>query len=130
MGPPSGASRRRPRTRCRSRAPSSCYDRQEMRAILLVVVALVACGNTQPVVSNDPPKACKVDVDCGGRGYCTEAGICRRDCYVDDHCIGPQLGGQCNQQGKCIQPADASGPPDTPAEMDAPGEDAPIEGGA
>lgn len=103
-----------------------------MRPIRLVAVALFACacGNTQPTASNDPPKPCKVDVDCGNRGYCTEAGICRRDCYVDDHCIGPQLGGQCNQQGKCIQPADASGPTGEetgPADASA---EAAIEGGA
>jgi hypothetical protein len=105
-----------------------------MRAGLLVVVALVACGNTQPTVSNDPPKPCKIDVDCEGRGYCTEAGICRRDCYIDDHCIGPQLGGQCNQQGKCIQPPVEAGPPgeDASEETTAPdaGDEAPIEGGA
>jgi hypothetical protein len=100
-----------------------------MRAILLVVLFVGCSDPTQP--SNDPPAECKVDVDCAGRGYCTEAGICRRDCYVDEHCIGPQLGGQCNQQGKCIQPADASGPTDAPEDV-APAEtsDETLEGGA
>jgi hypothetical protein len=104
-----------------------------MRPLRLVVVALVACGNTQPAVSNDPPKRCNVDIDCAGRGYCSEAGICRRDCYVDEHCIGPQLGGQCNQQGKCIQPpVDAGEPPDAAEETELPdgGDETPIEGGA
>ncbi|MGZ3420704.1 MAG: hypothetical protein ACXWUG_17865 [Polyangiales bacterium] len=94
-----------------------------MRAILLVAFVVGGCSDPKPP-SNDPPKACKLDVECEGRGYCTEAGICRRDCYVDEHCIGPGLGGQCNSQGKCIEPADASGP-STESGSDETGADAP-----
>jgi hypothetical protein len=98
-----------------------------VRVLALLILAL-GCSDPKPA-SNDPPKICKLDADCAGRGYCTEAGICRRDCTVDAHCIGPGLGGQCNAQGKCIEPVDAS-PPGDASEPETAGEDAPAEGGA
>lgn len=104
----------------------------------LLLLALLGCSDPQPV-DNTPPKPCVVDADCAGRGYCTDAGICRRDCYVDEHCIGPGLGAQCNAQGKCISPVDAAAPPhDETGPGDAGGDevapppliDGAVEGGA
>jgi hypothetical protein len=76
----------------------------------LVALSIVACSEPE-APSNAPPKACKVDADCGAGRYCTEAGICRRDCTIDEHCYGPTTSAQCNAQGRCIETVDAAMPP-------------------
>ncbi|GAC1351879.1 MAG: hypothetical protein NVS3B20_10960 [Polyangiales bacterium] len=53
---------------------------------------------------------CKHDSECGSR-FCSDAGVCMLDCYKDSDCLGPEKGGQCNAQGRCVYPIDASAPP-------------------
>lgn len=86
----------------------------------LFALSLFACEEPE-APSSTPPTPCNVDGDCGEKRYCTEAHVCRRDCYVDAHCFGPTMSAQCNSQGKCIETVDAAMPPDEDA--------APVEGG-
>lgn len=68
------------------------------------------CSNsTEPAAG---PRSCKKDSDCGHGQYCTEASQCRADCFTDRDCMGPYPDAQCNAQGRCIFPVDASTPPD------------------
>jgi len=95
--------------------------RSVMRALFAGLLALtLGCSEPEPP-PNTPPTPCKVDGDCGSGRYCTEAHVCRRDCYIDAHCYGPTTSAQCNAQGKCIDTVDAASPPPEDAE--------PIEGG-
>ena len=84
-----------------------------LSAGLLALVLVAACSEPPPP-SNDPPRACKLDADCGAGRYCTVAGVCRRDCTTDAHCFGPTTSAQCNAQGKCIETVDAASPPPEP----------------
>ncbi len=76
---------------------------------LLFVCALGACGpsDTTPVSA---PRSCRFDADCGKLRYCSPANVCRQDCVVDAHCIGPGGGPQCNSVGRCVPPASSAEP--------------------
>lgn len=76
-----------------------------------VVVALAPACSEPAEPSNEPPRPCAIDYDCGPGRYCTESAICRRDCYVDQHCFGPARRAQCNAQGRCVEPVDPTPPP-------------------
>jgi hypothetical protein len=88
-----------------------------MRSLLsgLLALTIVACSEPEQETLEQPPP-CKVDGDCGAGRYCSESGICRRDCYIDAHCYGPTTSAQCNAQGRCIDTIDAAMPPPVDAE--------------
>ncbi len=75
-----------------------------MRRLLLCVALLLGCGPTDTTPTGSPA-SCRLDADCGKGRYCSSANVCRRDCVVDAHCIGPGGGAQCNAQGRCVPPA-------------------------
>jgi hypothetical protein len=87
--------------------------RLHARASLLALVAWASgagCSSSSASSGAMPP-SCMRDADCGSQAYCTEALVCRTDCYVDADCIGPGRGAQCNAQGRCIAPVPDGGIP-------------------
>lgn len=98
-------------------------------ARIVLLLSLVRCS-AEPTVANEPQKLCKVDANCGIGRYCTEPGVCRRDCMIDAHCLGPSLTAQCNTQGKCIDTVDAAMPPVEDARPDSKPDSSPEPGEA
>lgn len=96
---------------------------------LLVVVAgatrlLGGCG-APPEVGTGTPRRCAKDADCSAQQYCTDAKICRTDCFTDDDCIravsSPAGPDQCNAHGRCVGAPVTSPDPETDADpLDAP----------
>ena len=80
-----------------------------VRVVLALFVTLLGCASTAD--TNNTPRTCKKDSDCGDRQYCTIANVCRTDCYKDSDCFGPYPDSQCNSHGRCIDPVDAAPPP-------------------
>jgi len=65
---------------------------------------LLGCGPSDTTPTGTPA-SCRLDADCGKGRYCSAASVCRKDCVIDAHCIGPGGGSQCNAQGRCVPPA-------------------------
>jgi hypothetical protein len=81
------------------------------------LVVVVACSNSNPE-TNGSPRACQLDAECGDHAYCTQAHVCRTDCYSDVECLGPGTTVQCTSHGQCI---DTTG--DTGVASDAPADE-------
>jgi hypothetical protein len=96
-------------------------------ATALAIAAVAACEEQTPPANDEPPPPCRVDAECGAGRYCTEVGQCRRDCFVDVHCLGLGKAAQCNAQGRCIELVEPVPPPPPEAGPDA-DQDAPEEG--
>ena len=91
--------------------------RSSTGALLLSVVA--ACST--PADPTGALRRCAKDLDCGSRQYCTEARVCRTDCYADADCLGPTTTAQCNTHGRCVDtvdPVDAAPPPEDASKAD------------
>ncbi len=86
-------------------------------ALFVVALAALAACVTSSSAANAGPLGCARDLDCAGHHYCSDAGVCTTDCFVDADCLGPTATAQCNAQGRCIEtnvdaaasPADAGG---------------------
>ena len=70
-------------------------------ALLSALCFVVACSNANPE-TNGSPRACQLDAECGDHAYCTQAHVCRTDCYTDVECYGPGTDVQCTSHGQCI----------------------------
>jgi hypothetical protein len=77
------------------------------------VIGAAACSNSNPE-SNGSPRACQLDAECGDHAYCTQAHVCRTDCYTDVECIGPGTAVQCTSHGQCIDTTGDTGVVDAP----------------
>jgi len=89
------------------------------RVTLALFVALLGCASTAD--TSGSLRTCKKDSDCSDHQYCTNANLCRTDCFKDSDCVGPYPDSQCNTRGRCIDPVDAAPPPPEDATpLDAP----------
>jgi hypothetical protein len=78
---------------------------------ILVAFALAcasACGSGASSPAPEPTP-CTDDLDCGPQRFCTDAQICRTDCFTDADCIGLGAGAECNAHGRCISGVDEAG---------------------
>jgi hypothetical protein len=82
---------------------------RSLRALAIALpIAALASASTAACGSSDDgadagPRTCARDLDCGDHHYCSEANVCRTDCYVDADCLGPTKTAQCNAQGRCVE---------------------------
>lgn len=82
--------------------------------VVTLAVAATACASSDDQGSG--PRRCARDLDCGDHHYCSEAAVCRTDCFVDVDCYGPTKTAQCNSHGRCVETdLDA-----TPADVETP----------
>lgn len=77
-------------------------------SILVALAAASACGSTASSPATQPTP-CTDDLDCGPQRFCTDAQICRTDCFTDADCLGVGAGAECNAHGRCVAPVDESG---------------------
>ncbi len=99
-----------------------------MVGFLAVAIARVALGcGPPPESSSGSPHRCTKDADCSTQQYCTDAKICRTDCFADEDCVrATSISDQCNAHGRCVGAAFEAGGIDP--ETDAGPSDAPIPG--
>lgn len=83
----------------------------------MAALSVSACGASDDA-ADAGPRTCERDLDCGAHHYCSDAHVCRTDCFVDADCIGPTKTAQCNAQGRCVETDLDAMPADTaPAEV-------------
>lgn len=76
----------------------------------LGIASALGCGPSDEVPEGTA-RVCRLDADCAKGKYCSAASVCRQDCVIDAHCIGPSGGGaQCNVRGRCVPPASPDRP--------------------
>jgi hypothetical protein len=81
-------------------------------ALLAVDVACVVATKTDQGTAT----LCNDDRDCGAQRFCTDAQICRTDCFVDSDCLGLGVDAQCNAHGRCVAPVVDAPVADVPPE--------------